>query len=242
MSVAQPPTSLCKACGQAFGFPVEYCACCGVAQRQSVPSKQRAPAAQAGPLPDIRPEQARPAAPDAAGTTRADTPPQASPFRSGPEGASDTHEQNEFKTGHVGAEAKQQPATLRKAGNISVILAVACVLALSGLAGALYRPAKPPPETPPPAIIHLMARGRSGALSFTQGERVTWSYKPCAAPALPACVELTAAEQERFTLGGRQNVSDGRVTGHYTFHRDLAGRLRSSADESMDVEIQTVPP
>ncbi len=242
MSVAQPPTSLCRACGRAFGFAVDYCAFCGAAQRQVAPAAQRAATAQAKPPADIRPEQARPAAPDAANTTRADTPPQASPFRSGPEGGSDTHEQNEFRTGHVGADVNQQPVTPRKAGNISVILAVACVLALLGLAGALYRPAKPPPETPPPAIIRLVARGRSEALSFTQGEHISWSYKPCAAPALPACIELTAAEQERFTLGGRQDVSDGRVTGHYTFHRDMAGRLRSGADEIVDVEIRRVPP
>ena len=105
----------------------------------------------------------------------------------------------------------------------------------------MLRSAPPGPTVQPLAPITLQAHGQSQPLSFAEGERLTWTYKTCAAPALATCVDLIAVGQARFTLGGPQEISQGRATGHYTFHRAMVGELRSGADTNVDVEVTRSP-
>ena len=106
----------------------------------------------------------------------------------------------------------------------------------------MLRSAPPGPTVQPLAPITLQAHGQSQPLSFAEGERLTWTYKTCAAPALATCVDLIAVGQARFKLGGPQEISQGRATGHYTFHRAMVGELRSGADTNVDVEVTRSPP
>ena len=254
--MASPAAALCKACGRRFGFPVDFCVFCGVAQAQLARATPTAaaPTASAKP-PGAQPEQpavaAKVARQDAAvhpekvavegASVRAGTTSGANAFRSGPESGEAARDPGGFTTGPDITETKQTIVTKPKGGSLGAALSIVGVLAVIGVAGVLRRSAPSLPAVPPKTTIHLAAHGRSELLSFTQGERIAWSYPPCAAPALPACVELIAAGQERFTLGGSQDISSDRVTGHYAFHRDMPGRLRSGADEGMDVEVSLTP-
>ncbi len=229
MSVAQPSTSLCKSCGKAFGFPADFCAFCGAAQRQAGPASGAKPA-----QPQPAPSASKPAANPAAGQARdasAERAPAATDGVPGPVPAS--------RPPVPVAEGSGEPSGLPPPrGGATVALAGMGAVAVIVVAVFLYRAAPPRVDVPPsPPPIRIEAHGHSRLLSFTQGERISWTYPPCAPPALPACVDLVAAGQERFALGGAQDVAQRRVTGHYTFHRAMTGQLRSGADTGVDVVV-----
>jgi hypothetical protein len=261
MSHTKPSISRCLECGETFGFPVEFCVFCGVAQPKAqfdaTLAAAQAPASGPTGLAAVTPfAPSQPVRPDAKDTARAAV--------TAPHGAS--VEANLLKndgrfgtTGQVKSGAQDDsfghgldpgrgadtgmPAAPAEPSHGAIIAVGLIGLAL--LAGIGFFVARPKPLTSghqPAPPLRLGAFGRSEQISFVRGRRISWTYPVCLPPAQPACLDLVASGQERFPLGGTQVVVDGRVSGHYTFHSQMVAQFTSSSSADVNVEISIDSP